>query len=307
MSSKFRVTHEKSSEDEREIPEGGSNVQISSSPLFLPLRERGGTMSVASTHAILNLDDVGFTYSHDREFINHLSFSLEEGEFIGLLGANGSGKSTILKLASGILTPSAGLITLWNKPLQSFKNKDRAKLLCYLPQLLDIQVPFRVRDLAGMGFYPYDILPVTTIEDALETVGLRDKSDYLITNLSGGEKRRTFIAMTLLQGAGILLLDEPLANLDIKYQIEIFRLLNHLREEKGISIIMALHDINIALQFEKVIVLKEGRILGLGSPENVLTEAMFKEAFDLEMAVQRDISGKAYVSYENNFFKENHR
>jgi iron complex transport system ATP-binding protein len=70
---------------------------------------------------------------------------------------------------------------------------------------------------------------------------------------------------------------------------------------------MALHDINIALQFEKVIVLKEGRILGLGSPENVLTEAMFKEAFDLEMAVQRDISGKAYVSYENNFFKENHR
>jgi iron complex transport system ATP-binding protein len=307
MSSKFRVKHEKSSEDEREIPEGGSNVQISSSPLFLQLKERGGTMSPASTPAILELENVRFTYSHDREFINHLSFSLQEGEFIALLGANGSGKSTILKLASGILQPSSGLITLWSKPLQSFRNKDRAKLLWYLPQLLDLQVPFRVRDLAGMGFYPYDILPKTTIGEALETVGLRDKSDCLITNLSGGEKRRTFIAMTLLQGAGILLLDEPLANLDIKYQIEILRLLNHLREEKGISVIMALHDINIALQFKKVILLKEGRILGLGSPDDVLTEAMLKEAFDLEIAVKRDFSGKAYISYENNFFKETNR
>lgn len=264
-------------------------------------------MSSLSTHAILELENLRFTYSHDREFINHLSFSLQEGEFIALLGANGSGKSTILKLASGILQPSSGLITLWSKPLQSFRNKDRAKLLCYLPQLLDLQVPFRVRDLAGMGFYPYDILPETTIGEALETVGLRDKADCLITNVSGGEKRRAFIAMTLLQGAGILLLDEPLANLDIKYQIEILRLLNHLREDKGISIIMALHDINVALQFEKVIVLKEGRIIGLGSPENVLTEAMFKEAFDLEIAVKRDITGKAHISYENNFFKENHR
>jgi iron complex transport system ATP-binding protein len=107
--------------------------------------------------------------------------------------------------------------------------------------------------------------------------------------------------MTLLQGAGILLLDEPLANLDIKYQIEILRLLNHLREEKGISIIMALHDINIALQFEKVILLKEGRILGLGSPDKVLTEAMLKEAFDVTVEITRAAHGRAYISYENNF------
>ena len=97
-------------------------------------------MSAVTTKAILDLTDVGFAYPHSREFICNLSFSLGEGEFIGLLGANGSGKSTVLKLASGILAPSAGRITLWNRPLQSFKNKDRAKLLCFLPQFLDFHV-----------------------------------------------------------------------------------------------------------------------------------------------------------------------
>jgi ABC-type cobalamin/Fe3+-siderophores transport system ATPase subunit len=259
-------------------------------------------MSGVTTHSILDLADVGFAYPHGREFINHLSFSLGEGEFIGLLGANGSGKSTILKLASGILTPSAGLITLWNRPLQAFKNKDRAKLLCYLPQFLDFHVPFRVRDLVNMGLYPYDILPERTTDDALQTVGLLDKSDCLITNLSGGEKQRTFIAMTLMQGAGIILLDEPLANLDIKYQIEILRLLNRLREEKSISIIMALHDVNLAMQFGKVILLKEGRILGIGTPDKILTREMLKEAFDLEITVKTDTSGSSYISYEKYFF-----
>jgi ABC-type cobalamin/Fe3+-siderophores transport system ATPase subunit len=264
-------------------------------------------MSAVSAHAILNLDGVTFTYAHEKAFIHDLSFSLGEGKFIGLLGANGSGKSTILKLASGILTPSAGLVTLWNRPLQSYKNKDRAKLLCYLPQFLDIQIPFKVRDLASMGLYPYDILPETTVGEALETVGLQDKSDCLITNLSGGEKRRTLIAMTLLQGAGILLLDEPLANLDIKYQVEILRLLDRLRKEKGISIIMALHDINMALQFGKVIVLKDGKILGMGSPDAILTRAMLREAFDLDIEMKRDDSGRAYIRYENNLFEETPR
>ena len=263
-------------------------------------------MSALSTHSILSLDAVAFAYTHGESFIQDLSFSLAEGQFIGLLGANGSGKSTILKLASGIMTPSAGLVTLRNRPLQAYRKKDRAKLLCYLPQLLDIQIPFKVRDLVSMGLYPYDILPKTTAEEALKTVGLQDKSDCSIMNLSGGEKRRTFIAMTLLQGAGILLLDEPLANLDIKYQIEILALLNTLREEKGISIIMALHDINLALQFGNVIVLKNGRILGMGNPDVVLTKTLLREAFDLDIDVKRDDSGRGYLDFGENLSLRRH-
>lgn len=242
-------------------------------------------MFLVYNYPALELKNVRFTYNRGKEFINNLNLSIGNGEFIGLLGANGSGKSTILKLASGILRPSNGSITLWGKPLHSYKNKDRAKLLCYLPQLLDINVPFKVSELVSMGLYPYDIPPEMSVDEALEIVGLREKSESYITNLSGGERRRTFIAMTLLQGAGLLLLDEPLANLDIKYQIEILRLLRELKDKKNISIIMALHDINIALQFEKVMLIKDGRILGIGNPETVLTKELLKEAFEIEINI----------------------
>ncbi len=255
-------------------------------------------MTAPSDHAILKVDNVAFSYRRDKEFISHLSFLLEEGESIGLIGANGSGKSTVLKLASGILKPASGLVTLWNRPLRSYKNRDRAKLLCYLPQILDVEIPFKVRDIAIMGFYPYETPPSIKIEEALDTVGLSDKSDWPVTNLSGGEKRRAFIAMILVQGAGILLLDEPLANLDIKYQVDIMRLLNKLRKEKGISVLMALHDINMAFQFERVIVMKEGRILAVGSPGKTLTAGTLREAFDLDITVQSNHSGQALYTVQ---------
>jgi len=244
-------------------------------------------MSSVPDHSILEFESVVFTYQSDMEFIRDLTFSVANGEFIGLLGANGSGKSTILKLASGILRPSHGSIRLWGLSLQSYKNKDKAKLLCYLPQLLDINVPFKVRELVSMGLYPYEILPKMTVNESLEIVGLAEKSESYIKDLSGGERRRAFIAMTLLQGAGLVLLDEPLANLDIKYQVEIMRLLGELKEKKNISIIMALHDINMALQFQKVMVLKKGKIMAMGSPEIVLSENLLAEAFDVHIEMKK--------------------
>ena len=258
-------------------------------------------MSLAYNHPIIELNNVCFAYSKDKKFIHNLSFSIGNGEFIGLLGANGSGKSTILKLASGILEPSEGSTKLWGKPIHSYRNKDRAKLISYLPQLLDMSVPFTVKELVNMGLYPYDVPPEMTTDEALEMVGLGEKSESCIRNLSGGERRRTFIAMILLQGAGLVLLDEPLANLDIKYQIEIMRLLRELKEKKHISILMALHDINMALQFEKVMLIKDGKILGMENPESVLTRELLEEAFDVKVEVRRHDSGGAYISYENNF------
>ena len=251
-------------------------------------------MSLAPEQVILEFERVAFTYQRDHDFINDLTFSIANGEIIGLLGANGSGKSTILKLASGILAPSHGSIKLWGRPLQSYKNKDKAKLLCYLPQLLDINVPFKVCELVGMGLYPYDILPDMTVTESLEMVGLVEKSESYIKDLSGGEKRRAFLAMTLLQGAGLVLLDEPLANLDIKYQIEIMRLLRKLQDKKHISVIMALHDINMAFQFERVMVLKDGRIAGMGNPEIVLSGDLLKKAFDVSLDMKKQ--GAVYMN-----------
>ncbi|HLA50006.1 MAG TPA: ABC transporter ATP-binding protein [Thermodesulfovibrionia bacterium] len=254
-------------------------------------------MSSVSKSAILEFKQVDFYYEREKSFISNMSFSVNNGEFIGLLGANGSGKSTILKLASAILKTSDGSINLWNKSILFYKNKDRAKLLSYLPQILDISIPFTVRELVGMGLYPYEISPALTIDETIEMVGLDDKADSLIANLSGGERRRAYIAMTLLQGAGLLLLDEPLANLDIKYQIEFLKLLRRLQKERDITIVMALHDINIALQFDRILLIKEGKILGIGSPDAVLTKDLLKQAFDVEVEIKRQDSGGAFIKY----------
>jgi len=245
---------------------------------------------------ILELRGVSFSYGKEKALIDGLELGIGEGDFIGLLGANGSGKSTILKLLSGILKPSRGEVRLWGKHITALRNRDRAKLLSYLPQTLDMRVPFKVEELAAMGLYPYDTPPELTVEQALGTVGLSDKRGSMIANLSGGERRRAYIAMTLLQGAGIILLDEPLANLDIKFQMEIVRLLRELNSKRDISIVMALHDVNLAFQFDKIVLIKEGKVLGAGTLAEVLTEARLREAFDIDVSVHRLEEG-TFITY----------
>lgn len=254
-------------------------------------------MSSASDNTILQFSGVSFSYHEDRPFIDEISFSISNGEFIGLLGANGSGKSTILKLASGILRPSRGAIDLWNKPVLSYRNRDRAKLLSYLPQVLDINIPFTVKEVVGMGLYPYDIMPPLSADEALEMVGLSGNAGSVITNLSGGERRRVYIAMTLLQGAGLVLLDEPLANLDIRYQMELLRLLRDLRSKRGITTVMALHDINIALQFDRLMVIRDGKIIGTGTPDEIIQQGLLKKAFDIDIEIMREETGGVYIRY----------
>lgn len=246
-------------------------------------------------YSIVELKDVSFSYTGDN-FINGLSLEVREGDFTALLGANGSGKSTILRLQSGILKPSRGQVLLWGRQIGSYRNMDRAKLLSYLPQVLDMNVPFKVRELVSMGLYPYRLSPELTVQEAIEMVGLSDKREAPISTLSGGERRRAFVAMTLLQGAGMILLDEPLANLDIRYQMEIMRLLRELNSRRNISIVMALHDINLAFQFDSVVLIKEGRVLGSGPPYQVLTEDLLEEAFDIRVKTHGDEGGR-FISF----------
>jgi len=254
-------------------------------------------MFSASDRHILDFESVDFSYEKKETFIRNIALSIENGEFIGLLGANGSGKSTILKLAGGILKPSEGRVRLWGKELHYYRNRDRAKLLSYLPQFLDMSIPFTVKEFVSMGQYPYDTVPELTVDDAIGMVGLTGYSESLITNLSGGERRRVYIAMTLLQGAGLVLLDEPLANLDIKYQIELLRLLKELREKRNITVLMALHDINIAFQFDRLLLIKEGKMLGSGTPHEVLTKKMLNDAFDINIEMQHKETGGIYIRY----------
>ncbi len=252
---------------------------------------------MASEKGILEISDLAFAYPGGELSIRGLCLSVGQGEFVGILGPNGSGKSTILQLCSGILKPRGGEVLLWSKPLMQYAQKDRAKLMSYLPQQIDISVPFTVRELVAMGRYPYDIPPHMGIDEALAIAGLSEKADAHLADLSGGERRRTFIAMTLVQGAGMLLLDEPLANLDVKYQIELIRLLRTLREEKGITVLMALHDIGLALEFDRVVLIREGAVLGDGLPADVLQNRRLADAFGVDVAVRRLADGGIYVHY----------
>ncbi|NOY64411.1 MAG: ABC transporter ATP-binding protein [Nitrospirae bacterium] len=239
---------------------------------------------------IILTENVSFSYNH-QTFIKGLRINIREGEFVGLIGPNGSGKSTVLKLAAGILRPDSGRVLLWGRDISTYNGKDRAKLISYLPQMLNMKVPFKVSEIVRMGLYPYDIPPGQTPEEALHMVGLSEKKDAYITELSGGERRRVYLAMTLLQGAGLLLLDEPLANLDIRYQVDLLGLLRDLRDNKGISIFMALHDIIQIEKFDRLYIIKEGNIIAEGSPEDIICDSLLSDLYGVNIRVIRDKDG----------------
>lgn len=244
----------------------------------------------------LEIKDITFSYNTSF-FIKNLSLSLSNGEFVCIMGPNASGKSTLLKIAAGMIKPLSGNVILWGYDIHQYKGKDRAKLISYLPQMLDLSIPLKVIDIVQMGFYPYDIPPELDTERALDMVGLLDKKEMYINQLSGGEIRRVFIAMTLIQGSGIVLLDEPIANLDVKYQLEIIRLLRDLVDKKNISVLMAIHDLNLAFQFDRVILIKDGNILGDDKPANVLNEKNLQNVFDIDAKVFTLNNGTVSISY----------
>jgi iron complex transport system ATP-binding protein len=245
---------------------------------------------------ILELSDILFRYD-DAVFIDELSLSVEDGEFIGVIGPNGSGKTTLLKLLAGLIKPESGEVLLWGKSLNSYKGRDRAKLISYLPQMIDVSIPVTVREIVKMGLSPYDIPPDISVDMAMHMVGMGDKADFIFSRLSGGEKRRAFIAMTLVQCAGLLLLDEPLANLDIKYQIELISLLRDLNLNRKIGVMMAVHDIGMAFYFDRILIVKEGQIVADGIPLEVLTESSIRDAFGVDVRLLFGEPGKPGIIY----------
>jgi iron complex transport system ATP-binding protein len=228
----------------------------------------------------LELKDIDFSYGNTK-IISSLSLSLRNGELAAIIGPNGSGKSTALKIASGILAPNKGQALLWNKDVNLYPSRERAKLVSYLPQHLELSVPFTTLELAGMGRYPYNDPPRLSPTDALSIVGLSGKAEQAIGALSGGERQRAFIAMMLVQGSGALLLDEPLANLDIKYQIELVKLLKAIVAKGDATCLMALHDITTAMHFDRVFILKNGSLHSSGAPREIITPELLSEVFEV--------------------------
>ncbi|HHV80285.1 MAG: ABC transporter ATP-binding protein [Dictyoglomi bacterium] len=230
-----------------------------------------------------------------RDVLKGVTISLLPGELVGLLGPNGAGKSTLIKILSKVLKPIAGDVYIEGKELEELSFREVAKRIGVVPQETTLDYSFTVYDVVMMGRNPYvsrfrgetgsdeDI-----VREAMRLTNTIDFADRPITELSGGEKQRVILARALAQQPKILLLDEPTSHLDISYQIEMLDLIKRLVKEKGISVLSALHDPNLASQFcDKIILMKDGTIYDFGPPRDVLTSANLKEVFNIDVIVRQ--------------------
>ena len=229
-------------------------------------------------HLIFN--DICFCYPGNSG-VHNLHATIESGQLVGVIGANGSGKSTMLRLAAGRIQPESGTIVLDGKSINQWSGKERAQRISYLPQAIEAGLPFTVSELVRLGRGADQQQLLFTEEELFNILGLLPYRETPINQLSGGERRRAYIAMVLAQGAHTILLDEPLAGLDLRYQYELLDLLATLCHTHNLTILISLHDLILTHGFDRILVLKDGRITVDAPPKEALTETTIRDTFDL--------------------------
>jgi iron complex transport system ATP-binding protein len=237
----------------------------------------------------LEVKNISLSYNH-HAVVKGLSFALQPGELVGLIGPNGCGKTSIIKALSRVLSPISGEIILDGKPLHLISRNNLAKLVGVVPQNPGLPETFTVSEVVLLGRNPHlGLLGGESAKDmaivfwAMERTGISGLSGRRIGELSGGEKQRVTIARVLAQEPESILLDEPTANLDISHQAEILDLIKSLCREKNLAVLIALHDLNVAAQYcDRLILMKEGHIYTEGKPQEVITSANIKEVYGAE-------------------------
>jgi iron complex transport system ATP-binding protein len=235
--------------------------------------------------SLLRLDDVHFDYQ-GNSVLRQTTFQLEEGSCSALIGTNGVGKTTLLRIAAGVLCPASGHVRLRERPMETIPIKEVARTVALVPQQLELPFAFTVQQVVEQGRTPYigmlrgpgrsDRIAVDRALDLADVSSLRDR---IFNELSGGERQRVKIALGLAQQPRLLLLDEPTQNLDIGRQVELIDLLHFLRDE-GITILASMHDLHLVdKNFSTVLLLSPGQPLVSGSPEQILKPSILEHAF----------------------------
>lgn len=239
---------------------------------------------------LFSLDNVSFEVD-GRVLLKPLSLSLSKHHMYGLIGHNGSGKSTLVKLLARQQQPSAGALRFAGRRLADWDNRSFARKVAYLPQQLPAADGMTVRELVALGRYPwhgalgrFSRIDERKVAEAIEQTDIAQYADRAVDSLSGGERQRVWLAMLVAQDSDCLLLDEPISALDIAHQIEVLALVKRLCEQRGIGVVVVLHDINMAGRYcDELIALKDGGLLASGPSSEMMRAQTLTEIYGIPM------------------------
>lgn len=252
---------------------------------------------------IIEASDLAVSYG-SREVLAGLSLSINRGEVTAIIGPNGSGKSTLLRALARLIQPDRGRITFDGQDIQQTSPRELARRLAFLPQAPEGPGDLTIEELVWRGRYPHRGLFASAraedraaVETALKQARVHELRERTLATLSGGERQRAWIAMSLSREPDLLLLDEPTTFLDIGHQAELLRLLGSLNRERGLTVVMVLHDVTQAAQHaRRVIAVRDGQVLHDGPPGEVVTASRISELFGATVSVFADpISGSPVV------------
>lgn len=240
----------------------------------------------------LEFRGISIAYS-DKEIVHDVDISVPRGGVVTLVGKNGCGKSSILKTLTDTVDAKAGEVYVDGRPIRDYKRKELAHKLSVLPQVWDSIPDIDVRTLVGYGRFPYKKFgrgyfpeDERIIEETLAMTGLEALEFRKLHTLSGGERQRARIAMAICQRPEILVLDEPTTYLDISYQIEVLELIQRINREMRISILMVLHDLNLAARYsDRLYVIGDHTIHSQGGAEEIITPRTLEDAFQVKIAL----------------------
>ena len=242
----------------------------------------------------LKIDDLCWKPEKNSKYIlKNITNVFAEGGFYGILGPNGSGKTSLIKHMLRFLDAKDGNIYLDNKNIKDYPRKKIATKISFVPQNVNIEVDFNVYDIIAMGRTPYQkrfqdlsAEDIEIIDYAMEITNCKSLKNKSFSYLSGGEAQRVLVARAIAQDTKYILLDEPISHLDIRYQIDVMETLKRLNKEKNKTIIAILHDLNIAAAYcNEVVLMKDGTILNKGAVDKVLTKENLKKVYDIEFEV----------------------
>lgn len=237
----------------------------------------------------------------ERTILNDVSLTVQAGKTTAIVGANACGKSTLLRVLSRLLTPEQGDVLLDGNAIHRLPTRRLAQQLGFLPQSPIAPEGISVLELVSRGRHPHQGLfkrrsadDETAVADALSATHMTALAECAVDELSGGQRQRVWIAMALAQQTDVLLLDEPTTFLDINHQIEVLDLLTDLNQTRGTTIVMVLHELNLAARYaDRLVAMANGSVYAIGSSEEVLTEQMVRDVFGLESRVIEDpVTGK---------------